>query len=126
MRLLLDSHILIAVAQHKHRQLPPTMQNALADTATIAFASMASLWELEIKYRIGKLDVAVAPKFLPKFLDDAEISLLLIHPNHVFADIGPEPRTKDPFDRLLLGVCAAEGLKLVTLDRVLAEHPLSW
>ncbi len=45
---------------------------------------------------------------------------------HAIADIGIEPVTKDPFDRLLLGVCAAEGMKLVTLDRALSNHPLAW
>ena len=28
--------------------------------------------------------------------------------------------------RALVGVCAAEGMKLITLDRALAEHPLAW
>ena len=42
------------------------------------------------------------------------------------ADLKPEPQTRDPFDRLLLAQCAVEGLRLVTRDRALAKHRLSW
>ena len=45
---------------------------------------------------------------------------------HIIGEIGPEPSTKDPFDRLLLSTAAAFQLKLVTLDRKLADHPLAW
>ena len=126
MRLLLDSHILVSISKHELSHLPSKMQLVLADRATVPVVSVASLWELHIKYRLGKLDIGVAPENLPKLLTGADIALLPIVPDHVFADVGTEPRTKDPFDRLLLGVCAAEGLRLVTLDRVLAQHPLAW
>jgi PIN domain nuclease of toxin-antitoxin system len=36
------------------------------------------------------------------------------------------PPTRDPFDRLLLAQCQVEGMRLVTLDRALARHPLAW
>jgi len=52
--------------------------------------------------------------------------LLGIELQHVVADIGPEPETKDPFDRLLLSTCAAENFTLVTVDRALVDHPLAW
>ena len=44
----------------------------------------------------------------------------------LLADAEPEPQTRDPFDRLLLGQCQVENLRLVTLDRALAAHPLAW
>jgi PIN domain nuclease of toxin-antitoxin system len=54
------------------------------------------------------------------------VQLIGIEFQHVVANINPEPPTKDPFDRLLLGVCAAEKLQLVTMDRALSGHPLAW
>lgn len=44
---------------------------------------------------------------------------------HALTAIGPEPLTNDPFDRLLLGVCAVEHMKLLTLDRAMLDHPLT-
>ena len=41
-------------------------------------------------------------------------------------ELDPEPPTRDPFDRLLLAQCAVDNLRLVTVDRALAGHPLAW
>lgn len=46
--------------------------------------------------------------------------------DHALVEVDPVPATRDPFDRLLLGVCAVEGMRLVTTDRVLQDHPLAW
>lgn len=125
MRLLLDSHILIEIAR-KTSGLPRHFQALIDDPGSFIHVSTATLWELAIKYRLGKLDPGFDLMQGPALLAEADYVLLDIYYSHVFADIGPEPQTKDPFDRLLLGVCAAEGLKLVTLDRALATHPLVW
>lgn len=125
-RLLLDSHIVIAVAERRLPQLPRDMQIAVSDSNSEVSVSTASLWELQIKYRLGKLAVDVQPDLIPKFLAGADVTLLPIMPEHVFALVHPSPLTRDPFDNLLLGVCAAENMRLVTLDRALADHPLAW
>jgi PIN domain nuclease of toxin-antitoxin system len=52
--------------------------------------------------------------------------MLVINPEHVLATVEPEPATRDPFDRLLLGQCQVENMRLVTLDRALSSHPLAW
>ncbi len=90
------------------------------------WVSLASLWELAIKARLGKLPLAIALRQWPGALREMGFALLPIYSDQVLADIGPEPTHKDPFDRLLLGVCAAENMRLVTLDRALINHPLAW
>ncbi len=90
------------------------------------FVSVASIWEIAIKHRAGKLALSIDVNSLPGVLVDIDIILLDIVPEHTLSAIGPEPITKDPFDRLLLGVCAAEGLKLLTIDKALVGHPLAW
>jgi PIN domain nuclease of toxin-antitoxin system len=87
---------------------------------------VASIWEIAIKHRIGKLSISFNLSRLPRILEDIGIAVLDIEPKHALADIGIEPITKDPFDRLLLGVCAAEGMKLLTIDKALVDHPLAW
>lgn len=62
---------------------------------------------------------------LAAFLKALGLSLLSIEARHVIAAVGPEPETRDPFDRLLLAQCEVENLKLVTLDRALAGHRLA-
>jgi PIN domain nuclease of toxin-antitoxin system len=93
---------------------------------TLIFVSVASLWEAAIKSRLGKLPVRTPVEKWPSLLGALDVPLLPIGEQHVFAPIGSEPVTRDPFDRLLLGVCAAENLELITRDSALAEHPLAW
>lgn len=89
-------------------------------------ASVASLWEIAIKWRLGKLPIKTPPSALPDVLSRGKISLLNIGHRHILAELNPEPDTRDPFDRLLLAQCQIEGMRLVTVDRVLAAHPLAW
>jgi PIN domain nuclease of toxin-antitoxin system len=121
--ILIDTNIVVAIAQER---LERSKAAILADSSVEAFVSVASLWEIAIKHRIGKLEFSEKPEDLTVVLRALNFVILPVDEMHVFADIEEEIETKDPFDRLLLGVCAAEGLRLLTTDRALAEHPLAW
>jgi PIN domain nuclease of toxin-antitoxin system len=93
----------------------------------IAFVvSVASLWEIAIKTRVGKLTADIALADLPAYLAGLGYSLLAIDEHHALAELAADPPIRDPFDRLLLAQCQVEGLKLVTTDRALFGHPLAW
>jgi PIN domain nuclease of toxin-antitoxin system len=87
--------------------------------------SAASLWEIAIKRRLGKLELTVGLGALPELLDGLGVKIVVIDERHALAAVEPEPMTRDPFDRMLLAQCQVEGLKLVTLDRALVSHPLA-
>ena len=125
MRLLLDTNIVLLLPRQDLAKQSPNLASILADAATSVFVSVASLWEMAIKIRLGKLKIEMPVGDLPAFLEGFGIPLLAIEASHALATAEPEPKTRDPFDRLLLGQCQVEGLKLVTLDRVLAGHPLA-
>jgi len=126
MRLLLDTHILIALARRELSELDATMAVAVTSPESVLFASAASLWEIAIKTRLGKVDPGLALDDLPDYFEAIGLNLLVINHRHAVMSLDPEPATRDPFDRVLLAQCAAEGLRLVTLDRVLSRHPLAW
>jgi PIN domain nuclease of toxin-antitoxin system len=87
--------------------------------------SAASLWEIAIKSRLGKLRLKPRLNALPELLDSLGIAILAINEHHALAAVEPEPKTRDPFDRMLLAQCQIEGLRLVTMDRSLMSHPLA-
>ena len=126
MRLLLDTHYVIEAIDGVQYGLSETsiLEEALNDGRAIA--SAVSLWEAEIKARTGKLPLLHGVRSWPKLLEEANIELLSLSAQHIQADIGPEPENKDPFDRILLGVAAAEHCRLLTNDRYLRKHPLAW
>ena len=123
--ILLDSHIALAVLGLIDLALTPAMRRELEQPGGI-FVSVASVWELAIKYRLGKLRFSIPAGHIPDLLERLNIQVLPIQAYHAFANVGPEPTTKDPFDRLLLGVCASEKMKLMTFDKDLVAHPLAW
>jgi len=126
MRLLLDTHILIALARRELSQLDTRMASAVTSQENVLFASAASLWEIAIKTRLGKIDPGLALDDLPDYLEEIGLNLLVINHRHAVWPLDPEPATRDPFDRLLLAQCAVEELRLVTPDRALSSHPLAW
>lgn len=125
MRLLLDTHVVLALCGAGSAKLPKSMLEQLCDPSTASIVSVGSLWEIAIKAHLGKLRLGIALEELPELLRSMGLEVLPIHPRHVLTPPAPEPATRDPFDRLLIAQCAAEGLRLVTIDRALAHHPLA-
>ena len=126
MSLLLDTHVVIAASRGELTSAYPRFRALLAVGDHDLIASVASLWEIAIKTRLGKLAPAVAPPDIAPLLGSMAISVLSIEPRHATAVLDREPGTRDPFDRMLLAQCQVEGLRLVTVDRALVDHPLAW
>lgn len=126
MRLLLDTNVLVPIARRKAATLPPAVLAVIEAPATRMFMSIASLWEMTIKFRLGKLPLPGPVHALPDAYATFGIEMLPVIDRHVLEELNPPIATRDPFDRLLLAVCAVEGIRLVTTDRVLQDHPLAW
>lgn len=126
MRLLLDTNIVIALLEERIESLPGYLRGTLRSREGHRYVSVASLWEIAIKSRLGKLPLSAPLAHIPGALAEAGVQILTIEALHVLALVDPEPDTRDPFDRLLLAQCMAEKLRLITTDRVLSAHPLAW
>ncbi|MGJ0505245.1 MAG: type II toxin-antitoxin system VapC family toxin [Methylocystis sp.] len=125
MRLLLDTHILLALLEKRTADFGSHVQFLLKNEDAEFVVSVASLWEIAIKWRLGKLALAIGLEALPELLEAMRMEILSINAQHALAAVEPEPRTRDPFDRLLLAQCKIEALRLVTVDRALLDHPLA-
>jgi PIN domain nuclease of toxin-antitoxin system len=126
MRLLLDSNIVLPVVREEHGKLGAQVNLLLNVASNDIFVSVASLWEIAIKARLGKLPLKSSLQQLPDVIAAYDYTLLGIDHHHAVTDLIDQPDTRDPFDRMLLAQCQVEGLQLVTTDRVLKEHPLAW
>ena len=125
MRLLLDTHVLLAFIERGALGLPTGVAGLLMDRESEHHLSAASLWEIAIKRRLGKLELTMGLGALPELLDGLGVKIVVIDERHALATVEPEPMTRDPFDRMLLAQCQVEGLRVVTLDRALVSHPLA-
>jgi PIN domain nuclease of toxin-antitoxin system len=70
MRLLLDTHVLIALARSELSGFGAHIAAILSAEENIFFASAASLWEIAIKTRLRKVDPGLALDELPDYFQE--------------------------------------------------------
>ncbi|MEM1317210.1 MAG: type II toxin-antitoxin system VapC family toxin [Pseudomonadota bacterium] len=124
MSLLLDTHFIIASLNDTLEAQYPNHSHLLARTDDTAI-SVVSIWEISIKYRLGKLQLNVQPTHIGRYFEQTGSRIISIEENHATAELSVWPPTNDPFDRLLLAQCQVENMLLVTIDRALITHPLA-
>jgi PIN domain nuclease of toxin-antitoxin system len=118
-RLLLDSHVLLWWLMDDPRLGTPA-RTAISQPQGLVHVSTASLWEIEIKVALGKLDLGGAD--LLAELEDNQFLELPIAGRHAIAAARLPRHHGDPFDRLLAAQAQLEQLTLVTHDRVFADY----
>ena len=125
MRLLLDTHVVLSIVNERTADLPARLRGVITDPDSELYVSVASLWEIAIKWRLGKLTLSADLALLPDIVASGGLELIPINEHHVLATVQPEPVTRDPFDRLLLAQCSVEEFRLATVDGALTSHPLA-
>jgi PIN domain nuclease of toxin-antitoxin system len=118
MRLLLDTHIFLWAVMGNSALKAPVRR--LMEEAEEVYVSAASIWEIAIKARLGKIE-ADADVLVDEIADVGfrELPVRLQHAAGV-AKL-PQYHT-DPFDRLLIAQAIAEPLKFLTVDTALAQY----
>ena len=118
MRVLLDTHIFLwAVAGSP--MLKPAARRIL-ESAEQVFVSSASIWEVAIKARLGK--IKVDPAALVAAIEPSGFLELPVSMAHAAAVHRLALHHNDPFDRLLIAQALTEPLRLVTADSVLSAY----
>ncbi len=125
MKVLLDTNVLIMVVQGGTR-LSSAMAALLADRDTQSFVSAVSIWEMSIKYRLGKLTLPRGPAAIVEGLRSIRIAPLSLHATYAAEDSDLPETVKDPFDRMIMAIAEREQWTLLTTDRALLDHPLAW
>lgn len=125
MRLLLDTHVWLWTLTTPERLRPETLA-LLSDSQNELFLSVASCWEIAIKYRLGRLPLPEPPKvFIPARLARDGIHVLVVELHHTY-EIAELPRHhNDPFDRMLVSQARSEGMTLVTADAQLRTYEVN-
>ena len=114
MRLLLDTQVALWWLTASPR-LSKSSRELIASSPCAV--SVASVWEVDLKHRLGKLPIAPA-----RFRDEmrsAGATVLAVTDEHVLTRVKAAEAHRDPFDRLLLSVAEAENLVLLTADAAL-------
>lgn len=124
MRLLLDTHVLLALLSSDYTISSTARASVERPDAQLA-VSVVSVWEIAVKRAIGKLQ---APDDLLERIEEAGAEMLTITAAHAHATGELPLHHGDPFDRLLIAQAKLEGCAIVTADRALAAYgvPIVW
>ncbi|MGD9617264.1 MAG: type II toxin-antitoxin system VapC family toxin [Alphaproteobacteria bacterium] len=118
MRFLLDTHVLLWW-RDASPLLSPRAAEKIAAGENEVLVSIASLWEITIKRRLGKL---VFAGDFETVLNEERFGLLGVSLQHLRCLDTLPLLHRDPFDRLLIAQALAEHVPIITGDSVFAAY----
>jgi PIN domain nuclease of toxin-antitoxin system len=121
MKLLLDTHLLLWLAASPDR-LSQVALGLIEDPDNEPLFSAASLWEIAIKYGLGRAGFTADPRLLRRALRDNGYGELPVTAAHTLAVLDLPRLHKDPFDRILVAQSIVEGIPLLTADPSVARY----
>ena len=122
MRILLDTHVLLWWFLDEHA-ISSAGRDAISDEGNEIFVSAASVWEISIKYKTGKLrDAAPLMAHLENAVLDEGFGGLPVTLRHGEVAGGLPLHHKDPFDRMLIAQAQAERLTLISNERLFDRY----
>jgi PIN domain nuclease of toxin-antitoxin system len=122
MKVLLDTNAFLW-GLNAPEKLSVSARNAIASSERLL--SLASIWEILIKVRVGKLPLPVpAGNYLTMQMRSNGVSLLSIKLAHVLQIERLQLHHRDPFDRMLIAQAVEENLPIVTSDRHFSRYPV--
>jgi len=115
-RYLLDTHIWLWM-QAEPGRLSEDARQLVEDSAHQVLLSAASAWEIAIKYRLGKLQLPVAPgAYLPDRMRRSGTTPLPVEHAHVLRTAELPDHHRDPFDRVLVAQAQLLEIPIITVD----------
>ena len=124
MKLLLDTHAFLWLINDDfaHLRGNKAVELFLAND-TQAFLSLASVWEMAIKIRLGKLALQQPlADFIPQQLQRNQMELLPIGFGHILQTLQLPFHHRDPFDRLLIAQAISEEMTLLSADGAFSAY----
>jgi len=118
-RLLIDTHVLVWWAIASPR-VKPAWVDAIVDPSNTVVVSAATVWEVEIKKRAGKLPF---PHDVVSLARGFGFDLLPISPLDARRAGQLEWDHRDPFDRMLLAQSLEGDMTIVTSDAAFDGAP---
>ncbi len=122
MRYILDTHTLIWFIGGD-AQLSGHARQLIDDEGNELFISTASLWEMAIKFSVGKLNLKQPfEEMFPRQLRDNSIEILSITVDHLKAVSTLPFHHRDPFDRLIIAQAQVERLPIISIDTAFDDY----
>ncbi len=98
-------------------------RDLFADPANEAYLSTVSVWEIEVKFGLGKLPLPQASeRFIPAQRERHGVATLPLEEQSVFYLSRLPSLHRDPFDRMLICQAIHHELTLLTPDPMITQY----
>jgi len=121
LNLLLDTHVALwAIADSP--KLPKGARDMIESPKSTVWISAATIWEIAIKYSLGRGDMPVSSQEALRYFRDSGYRFLSVEPEHAAAVEDLAAHHADPFDRILVAQALVEPMRLMTHDQMVALY----
>jgi PIN domain nuclease of toxin-antitoxin system len=125
MKVLLDTHAFMWWVSEPEN-LTPRVNALCRDPQNTVILSVASVWEIQVKHQLGKLDLT-APLLQLIEIQQRQNNLQILPITFVHVmDLDQLPLIhRDPFDRILIAQARVEQAVIVSRDRIFLDYPVT-
>jgi PIN domain nuclease of toxin-antitoxin system len=122
MRILLDTCAFIWLASDPG-QLGAVAKSALEDPHKERFLSLASVWEIVLKYHLGKLPLPSKPEeWVEEQARIQDITILNLERGVIYQSGKLSPIHRDPFDRMIAADSLVHKMPILSPDGPFKEY----
>lgn len=125
MKLLLDTHTFLWFV-NDNPKLSNHLKDLIEDENNVSYLSVASLWEMSIKFNLGKLTLDPNyEEFVEREVTTSTIQLLNIELEHLRINATLPFHHRDPFDRLIIAQSMAEDIPVLSVDSAFDKYSVT-
>jgi len=125
MKLLLDTHTFLWFV-NDNPKLSNRLKDLIEDTNNVSYLSVASLWEMSIKFNLGKLTLEPNyEEFIEREVTGSTIQILNIELEHLKINATIPFYHRDPFDRLIIAQSMVEDIPIVSVDSAFDQYSIT-
>lgn len=125
MNYLLDTHTYLWIL-YEPMNLSKKVLQIVENSENQIYLSVASVWEMIIKYKLGKLNLQNSPeKIISESLVVMDCKTLEITMGHTFRLLALPQLHKDLFDRILVCQANFEKMPILTKDPLIAQYKVN-
>lgn len=125
MNILPDTHIFLWLNDAPEKLSQPAL-DACQNVDNTLYLSLASVWEMQIKQQLGKLQLSETLQTLITTQQQQNgLQLLPIELEHIEALCHLPSQHRDPFDRMLIAQSIKEQMLIISADQAFTGYPVS-
>jgi len=121
LNLLLDTHVALWAITDSPK-LSQKARDLLLSPKTTVWVSAANIWEIAIKYSLGRGDMPVSSQDAVRYFQESGYRFLAVETEHAIAVQELPAHHQDPFDRMLVAQALIEPMRLMTHDPLVALY----